>query len=81
MATDYALLKKGGFMKQKQKDNFSLRLSVVGGQVTAEQLVAITEVARKYGHGYVHLTSRQGVEIPFIKLEDIEAVKEDLAKG
>ena len=53
MATDYALLKKGGFMKQKQKDNFSLRLSVVGGQVTAEQLVAITEVAKKYGHGYV----------------------------
>ena len=81
MATDYALLKKGGFMKQKQKDNFSLRLSVVGGQVTAEQLVAITEVSKKYGHGYVHLTSRQGVEIPFIKLEDIEAVKEDLAKG
>ena len=81
MGTDYALLKKGGFMKQKQKDNFSLRLSVVGGQVSAEQLVAITEVAKKFGHGYVHLTSRQGVEIPFIKLEDIDAVKEELAKG
>ena len=58
MATDYATLKKGGFMKQKQKDNFSLRLSVVGGQVTAEQLVAITEVAKKFGKGYIHLTSR-----------------------
>ena len=81
MATDYATLKKGGFMKQKQKDHFSLRLSVVGGQVTTEQLVAITEVANKYGHGYIHLTSRQGVEIPFIKLEDIDKVKEDLAKG
>ena len=51
MATDYATLKKGGFMKQKQKDHFSLRLSVVGGQVTTEQLVAITEVANKYGKG------------------------------
>lgn len=81
MATDYATLKKGGFMKQKQKDHFSLRLSVVGGQVTTEQLVAITEVANKYGHGYIHLTSRQGVEIPFIKLEDIDKVKEELAKG
>lgn len=81
MATDYATLKKGGFMKQKQKDHFSLRLSIVGGQVTAEQLVAITEVARKFGHGYIHLTSRQGIEIPFIKLEDIDKVKEALAEG
>ena len=81
MGTDYATLKKGGFMKQKQKDHFSLRLSVVGGQVTAEQLVAITEVAKKYGRGYIHLTSRQGVEIPYIKLEDIDAVKDALAEG
>ncbi len=81
MATDYATLKKGGFMRQKQKNHFSLRLSVVGGQVSADQLVAITEVANKYGHGYIHLTSRQGIEIPFIKLEDIDAVKEELAKG
>ena len=81
MATDYATLKKGGFMKQKQKDHFSLRLSVVGGQVSTEQLVAITEVANKYGKGYIHLTSRQSVEIPYIKLEDIDAVKEELEKG
>ena len=52
MATDYATLKKGGFMKQKQKDHFSLRLSVVGGQVTAEQLVAITDVAKRCAKGY-----------------------------
>ena len=69
MATDYATLKKGGFMKQKQKNTFSLRLSVVGGQVTTEQLAAITEVANRFGKGYVHLTSRQGVEIPYIKLD------------
>ncbi len=81
MATDYATLKKGGFMKQKQKDHFSLRLSVVGGQVTAEQLVAITDVAKRFGHGYIHLTSRQGIEIPYIKLEDIDKVKEALAVG
>jgi dissimilatory sulfite reductase (desulfoviridin) alpha/beta subunit len=81
MAVNYAALKAGGFMRQKQKDTFSLRLRVVGGTVTAQQLQAITAVAEKYGQGYVHLTSRQGVEIPFIKLEDIDAVKEDLAKG
>lgn len=78
---DYATLKKGGFMRQKQKDNFSLRLQVVGGTLTAENLAKIAEVAEKYGEGYVHLTSRQGVEIPFIKLKDIDEVKTELAKG
>ena len=63
MAVDYATLKKGGFMRQKQKNHFSLRLSVVGGQVSASQLTAITKVAEKYGRGYIHLTSRQGIEM------------------
>ncbi len=81
MAVDYGALKKGGFMRQKQKNNFSLRLQVVGGTLTAENLKIIAEVAEKYGDGHVHLTSRQGVEIPFIKLDDIDEVKEELAKG
>lgn len=81
MATDYALLKKGGFMRQKQKNNFSLRLRVVGGNVTAGQLAKIAEVAEKYGDGHVHLTSRQSVEIPFIKLDEIDEVKKALAEG
>ena len=81
MAVDYGTLKKGGFMRQKQKNNFSLRIAVVGGTLTAENLKKIAEVAEKHGEGYVHLTSRQGVEIPFIKLEDIDVVKEELAEG
>ena len=69
MAVDYSTLKKGGFMRQKQKNCFSLRLAVVGGNLTAENLKTIAEVADKYGDGHVHLTSRQSVEIPFIKLD------------
>ncbi len=81
MAVNYAVLKKGGFMRQKQKNNFSLRLRVVGGNLTAVQLSKIAEVADKFGEGYVHLTSRQSVEIPFIKVDDIDDVKNALAKG
>ncbi len=81
MAVDYGILKKGGFMRQKQKNCFSLRLKTVGGHVDAKQLATIAEVAEKYGDGYIHLTSRQGVEIPFIKLDDIDEVKAALADG
>ncbi len=78
---DYATLKKGGFMRQKQKNNFSLRLHVVGGNLTAKQVAKMAEVSEKFGHGYIHLTSRQSVEIPFIKLDQIEEVKAALAEG
>lgn len=78
---DYAGLKKSGFMRQKQAKHFSLRLGIVGGTVNAEQLAAVLYVARKYGHGYIHLTSRQGIEIPYIRYEDIDSVKADLARG
>lgn len=76
---DYATLKRGGFMRQKQKNRFSLRLHCVGGALTADDMRNIGDIADKYGNGTVHLTSRQGVEIPFVRLEDVEAIKEDLA--
>jgi len=80
-AINYAELKKGGFMKQKQKGYGSLRLQVVGGNLTAENIKTVAEVAEKYGKGYVHMTSRQGIEIPFIHVDQLAEVKEALAKG
>ncbi|HWQ79808.1 MAG TPA: 4Fe-4S binding protein [Anaerovoracaceae bacterium] len=81
MEVDFKALKHGGFMRQVQKNNFSLRLKVVGGNLTAEQLTVIAEISKKYGDGHVHLTSRQGVEIPFIRLENINEVKAELEAG
>lgn len=78
---DYSALKKGGFMRQKQKGYFSLRIQVVGGNLTSENIRAVADVADKYGKGYVHMTSRQGVEIPFINFENIEEVRAALADG
>lgn len=70
-----------GFMRQVQKNCFSMRLRVAGGQIGAEQLKKVYEIAQQYGEGYIHLTSRQGIEIPFIKLGDIVAIKCELGKA
>ena len=78
---DYGELKKGGFMRQKQEGKFSLRLGITGGNVKSEQLAVISAVSEKYGKGYIHLTSRQSIEIPYIDYADIEAVKSALAEG
>nr|WP_196590105.1 4Fe-4S binding protein [Pectinatus frisingensis] len=68
-------------MRQIQKNYFSMRLKSVGGQLTVQQLETIQKVAEKYGHGYIHLTSRQGVEIPFININSISQVKTQLGEG
>lgn len=73
-------LKSGGLMKQKEKDLFSLRLRIVGGFVKSEQLIKLSEISRKFGKGHIHLTTRQGVEIPYINFKNIEEVKKELAK-
>ena len=75
---DYKELKKGGMMRQKEAGLFSVRLHVVGGQLTTVQLRAIQEAADRFGKGAVHLTTRQGVEIPFVPADSLAALKEFL---
>ncbi len=79
-AINYDELKKGGFMRQVQPGLFSVRLRIVGGRVEARQLVKLQAIAEKYGAGHVHLTARQGIEIPFIRLEDADAVRAELSE-
>ncbi|MDO8603729.1 MAG: 4Fe-4S binding protein [Candidatus Omnitrophota bacterium] len=81
--SEYTLgeLKSGGLMKQKEKDLFSLRLRIVGGFVNACQLVKLSEIADKYGKGHIHLTTRQGVEIPNINIKDVENIKKELGEA
>ncbi|SFB35260.1 Dissimilatory sulfite reductase (desulfoviridin), alpha and beta subunits [Acetitomaculum ruminis DSM 5522] len=78
---NYKELKAGGFMSQVQKGYGSLRLAVIGGNLDTKALKVVAEVADKYGNGYVHMTSRQGIEIPFINVNDLAEVKKELEKG
>ncbi|MDA8233682.1 MAG: 4Fe-4S binding protein [Clostridia bacterium] len=78
MTIDYNELKKGGFLRQKQKDQFVLRLRTLGGNLTGEQLRQIADLAERYGKGYVHLTTRMGAEIPWIDIKDYDAIRKEV---
>jgi dissimilatory sulfite reductase (desulfoviridin) alpha/beta subunit len=78
MTVDYKALKQGGFMRQKDAGYFSLRLHLVAGQIDTEKIIRVAEIAKKYGRGYLHLTSRQGIEIPFVHLDSVNEIKKEL---
>ncbi|HEY3397510.1 MAG TPA: 4Fe-4S dicluster domain-containing protein [Armatimonadota bacterium] len=75
---DRNTLKAAGLIGQKDPGRFSVRLRVVGGTVTAEKLAALARLSAQYGSGHVHLTTRQGLEIPNVRWEDIEALRGEL---
>lgn len=66
---------------QKNDDFFAIRLRFPGGSVSTDILHRIAEVAQKYGRGSVRLTARQGLEIPWIGFDDIEAARRDLSEA
>ena len=78
---DYAALKSGGIIMQKDDDFFSIRLNFPGGKVPADKLSRIQEVANKYGRGEIRLTARQGIEIPWIEFRKIEAARRELIEA
>lgn len=80
MSINYKELKQGGFIRQKDGDYFSMRLKVVGGNLESDKLQKVVDISKAYGKGYVHFTSRQSLEIPFIPYENIETVKKELEK-
>lgn len=67
-------LKKNAFRVTKRRGMTASRIRVPGGFLKAEYLGLIQEIADKYGDGTVHLTTRQGFEIPGIDMEDIAEV-------
>ena len=71
MDVNTKLLKKNAFRVTKHRGITASRVRVPGGALQAEYLLKIYEIANTYGNGAVHITTRQGFEIPGIKFEDI----------
>ena len=75
---DYDILKKRGFLRQKQDGFFILRTRMVAGNCSADHISVLSKIANKYARGITHFTTRQGLEIPFIRYEDIDKVEKEI---
>lgn len=67
---DLAKLRAGGFIKQRQKDKFTVRLQCPAGRMSVKHLKKVADVAEKFGGEYVHFSTRQSLEIPYVNYKD-----------
>ena len=74
-------LKKNAFRYSKVRGETASRVRIPGGVIGAKSMLRITEIAEKYGNGTIFITNRQGVEIPGIKIEDMDAVNQEVHEG
>ncbi|MEO6055137.1 MAG: nitrite/sulfite reductase [Chthoniobacterales bacterium] len=79
---DFDRMKWYGVYRQKPKDSgyFMMRTKLPGGRVTAEQAIALSKLADKYGHGFCDITTRQTIQYHWLRIEDIPAIFEELDK-
>ncbi|HEX2909188.1 MAG TPA: nitrite/sulfite reductase [Chloroflexia bacterium] len=59
---------------------FFLRIKIPYGQVRPTQLKMLAHLAAEYGRGWGHLTTRHGLELHSVKLEDVPAIFDKLAE-
>ena len=71
-------LKKNAFRYSKVRGETASRIRIPGGVIDAASLRKVVEIAEKYGNGVIDITNRQGIEIPGIKLTDMDAVNKEI---
>ncbi|EKQ52826.1 MULTISPECIES: 4Fe-4S binding protein [unclassified Clostridium] len=69
-----------GFLLQNDKEHYSVRFLSKAGNYTVEELRMINKIAEKYGRGYVGLTTRLQIEVPWVKDEDADKVIDEAKK-
>lgn len=69
-------LKKNAFRYSKVRGETASRIRIPGGVINASSMAKIVEIAEQYGNGVIDITNRQGIEIPGIRLEDMDKVNE-----
>jgi len=60
---------RGGVITERDADYCTVRLRAPAGIFTVDQLRGIATLAKKYGKGEVHSTTRQTLEIPHVRGE------------
>src|SRR5687767_9738944 len=73
-------LVRGTYGQRQTTDASMLRVKIPQGILDVPQLEAMAEVAERYSRGFGHITTRQNIQLHFLKLHDVELVMRRLAE-
>ena len=72
-------LLRGTYGQRQTGDAQMLRIKIPQGIMTRAQLDAVADVAERYSRGFGHITTRQNIQLHFVKLHDAEPAMRELA--
>jgi len=81
MQHKFGLHMKGGVITERDPDLATVRIRAPAGSLTTEQLRGIATLAKKYGTGVVHCTTRQTLEIPHVSPARLKRLAQQLEKN
>ena len=64
-------LVRGTYGQRQAYDAQMLRVKIPQGILDVPQLEALAEVAERYSRGFAHITTRQNIQLHFVKLHDV----------
>lgn len=78
MSYNRKVVQKNAYRITKTRDKTCLRIRVPGGHLETKYFDIIKQIADNFGDGSVHMTTRQGFEIPDIPLEKMDEINEKI---
>jgi anaerobic sulfite reductase subunit C len=81
MYKDHGVHMKGGVITERNPDLCTVRIRLPAGKISVDQLRGISRIAKKYGVGVVHCTTRQALEIPHMQPSMLGRIEKALAKN
>lgn len=72
-------LKMHGVCAQAQPDVFMIRVRVPGGRLPAAAARGLADLAEAHGRGWIHLTTRQQLELHHVEAREVTAVLDAVA--
>lgn len=73
---DFVLKSFGIFDRPATPERFMIRVRIAGGGLSVEQALVVAYVAKSFGQDYIDITTRQQIELRYMRIEDLpEALK------
>lgn len=69
-----------GVYGQRQLGVQMFRTKIPFGKLTTEQLIRLADVSEKYTNGNLHMTTRQNIQMHYVKLDDSPKIWTELAQ-